>query len=298
MSSFIRFGVLASSLTLVFVGVACTAGTSSNGNGIGSNGGEGGAPSSASTTLVACAPLTSEAISLPSPVLGVGKDGSGTFFVAAGVDPGNGSPRVFVSAASGLEEQAVTGSGMSSNGGGTDYSMSFVAPGETAKNAARTLFVTTSGGNATAMSLSAGATKGPSGDQPLTVQPSSAITALTVKGLPLVPAFMGSLDDGTLLVVVQSTDKQRIFFGLANDLAERKIISANTDHVSPAITFDMNGDTYVSTYHYSRSKSGEGGTNGMGDSSTWTLATPSGTESVKISFDASTIAGAQYQCIQ
>jgi len=79
---------------------------------------------------------------LPSPVIGIGKDTQGAFYVAAGTDPGTGSPRVFVSAGDDLAEQYVTGSGMSGGGGSTSYSMSFI-PEVGATSSARTLVVPT-----------------------------------------------------------------------------------------------------------------------------------------------------------
>ena len=135
-------------------------------------------------------------------------------------------------------------------------------------------------------------------DEMLAVEGDSAISGLAVHGLPPVaPEHIGRLPDGTMLVVIRSADSLRLFYGAPDALHERKILKSSRAGLDDIISFDVNGDTYGSTYHYVRFKSGKGGTNGMGDSSTWSLDTPAGTLTVAITFDASALSGAAFECL-
>lgn len=303
MTSFLKTSFAVTSVLLLCASAACSAGTSSGG--IGSSGNDGGGPSDGGGgfMLAACTPLTSETIAVPTPLYGIGKDKQGTLYVAAGQDPGEYTPRVFILESGALQEQQLIGSGTKGGGADVSYSIGFMEAGATYATA-RNLLMTVSGGKATAMALGATTTKGFIGDpseandEVLALQPESAIANLTARGLPLAPEHIGTLADGTVLVVLRSTDSLRIFYGPKSALDERSIRSVGAEASDESITFDVNGEDYVATYHYVRSKSGEGGTNGMGDSSTWTLETPSGTMPVKITFDATTLSGASFQCLE
>ncbi len=291
MTSFARICFALTSTLVLFAAAACSSGKS--GRAIADD---------TSTTLTPCEPLTSQAIPLPTPLIGIGKDKQGTLYVAAGTNAGEGTPRVFVLESGDLQEQNVIGASIKGSGTDASYNLGFVAAGA-AYSTARNLLVAVSAGKTTAMALGAPTTKGVIGDpseandELLALQGADAITGLAARGLPLSAEHIGRLADGTMVVVLRAADSLRLFYGAPNTLYERKIIDTGGEASDEGISFDVGGDTYVSDYRYARSKSGEGGTNGMGDSSTWTLVTPSGTLPVAITFAASALSGATFECL-
>jgi hypothetical protein len=300
MTSFSRLCFALASTLVLCAGAACSAGNASPGAG-----GATGNGTFAATTLSPCEPMAGQAISLPAPLLGIGKDKNGTLYVVAGTDPADGAPRVFILDSGRLEERSVIGASMKGGGSAVSYNLGYVKAGADYADysSAHTLLLAVSGGKATAMALGAITTKGMIGDpseandEMLALQDVSAISGLAADGLPLVPEHIGHLADGTALVVLRSADSLRLFYGAPGALDERTIVTSSGTAPDDTISFDVDGDTYVATYHYLRSKGGEGGTNGMGDSSTWSLDTPGSTVAVAITFDTTAISGAAFQCL-
>jgi hypothetical protein len=205
-----------------------------------------------------CDPLAARATKLGT-VLGVGKDASGTIYVAdqGGVPAEPSIVRVFIVQSGSLVRQEVTGSGQLGSG---EYIETFEsAAGSTG---AEDLAVFVQGGLATSMTLgAAGSAKanavGMDGGAPtpLTLVDPSAIESLPALDLPAVPSYVADGSDGNAIVVTVSLDDElgsagmRLFYGAADAMVERPIVSFNQSGGGYPITigFTVDGETDVMT---------------------------------------------------
>ena len=166
-----------------------------------------------------CDPLAPPPTTL-SGILGVGKDGQGTLYVAD-EPPGLSEARVFVSSGNDLVRQQVIGSGQSGGGKGAsaEYTLSFEAPASDGA-AAEALLLDVQGGTASQMALGPPDSKAFLGDAgagitPLTVVDVSAVAGMTIVNLPGVVAYVGDVSDGTAIVVTSPTERSIVTFSQA-----------------------------------------------------------------------------------
>ena len=206
------------------------------------------------TAETACNPLATHATTLGT-VLGVGKDGAGTLYVAdqGGVATQPSIVRVFVARADSLVRQHVVGSGSSNS----DDIETFESPdGSTPP---RDLAMQLTGGKATSMTL------GPEGSAKSRIEglDAGAASALTlvaptaVQGMPAIDVpgavrYVADGADGEAIVVTSPLDDDlgsaafRLFYGRPGAMVERPIVSFNQAQSGyPAIGFTVGSQTYV-----------------------------------------------------
>jgi hypothetical protein len=243
-----------------------------------------------------CDPLAPPPTSL-SNLLGVGQDDQGTLYVAdlpAGID----EPRVFVGPGAGpMVRQEVFGSGSTGSG---EYTLSFGPPGA-AVASQQALLLDVANGMATQMALGPADSKsflGGPGETPLTVVGASAVAGLGIVNLPGEVDYVGDVSDGTSIVVtspidVQSSADFHLFYGTADAMAERTIMSFNQALSGyPTITFQVGSATYTMAIGGTFELDGGGGP-GPGTLDTgsatldFTLRTPT----------PSTLAGFSFTCL-
>jgi hypothetical protein len=202
-----------------------------------------------------CDPLAPPPTTL-SGILGVGKDGQGTLYVAD-EPPGLSEARVFVSSGNDLVRQQVIGSGQSGGGKGAsaEYTLSFEAPASDGA-AAEALLLDVQGGTASQMALGPPDSKAFLGDAgagitPLTVVDVSAVAGMTIVNLPGVVAYVGDVSDGTAIVVTSPTDVSssadfHLFYGTAGAMLERSIVTFSQALSGyPTITFLVGSTQYT-----------------------------------------------------
>jgi hypothetical protein len=196
-----------------------------------------------------CDPLAPPPTSLSNP-LGIGQDDQGTLYVAdlpAEID----EPRVFVGPAAGpLVRQEVFGSGSTGSG---EYTLSFGPPGA-ALASQRALLLDVANGTATQMALGPAGSKsflGGPGETPLTVVGASTVAGLGIVNLPGEVDYVADVSDGTSIVVtspinLQSSADYHLFYGTADAMAERTIMSFNQALSGyPTIAFQVGSATYT-----------------------------------------------------
>lgn len=204
-----------------------------------------------------CDPLAPSPTTLGT-VIGVGKDGQETLYVAD--TSSAGQLRVFVSSGGTLVRKDVVGSGqMGSPPMLTKYTLSYrdaFADIATARN----LLINWADGQATEMALGSGNPKaflgsGTNGDETLTVEAASTVAGMPIQNLPHVPVYVADASDGTGLVVTTSmdaygTDDAHLYYGTAAQMIERPITAYNASlSGDTTITFGVDAATY--SVHFS-----------------------------------------------
>jgi hypothetical protein len=192
-----------------------------------------------------CDPLAANASAKLGAILGVGKDDSGTLYVA---DEGDSqSLRVFVSKGKTLFRKHVLGSGERGTG---DYTISF--DGDSGSVA---LLIHQENGKATAMALGAADSKDFIGDpgaitSDLTIEGTSAISGFSVHDLPGEIEYVADVDDGSVMVVTHPADDYdemefRMFYGRPPVLDERHVTSVNRSGTGDThIVFAVGNSSY------------------------------------------------------
>jgi hypothetical protein len=198
-----------------------------------------------------CDPLAPPPTTLGA-ILGVGKDTSGTLYVADEAPDGGGQDRVFVSNGMTLDRQHVAGTGQSGSPPNVNYTFSFQPPFADA-GALQALLIQEEGGAVTGMALGPGNSRSffgaGSGQVPLTVLDASAIAGFKIQNLPNVVEHVADVSNGDAVVVTSPMDPWgtsgfRLFYGKADTMVEYPILSVNADDYGEYIAFEMGATTY------------------------------------------------------
>ena len=202
-----------------------------------------------------CNPLTPHELPVTlGTVLGIGRDSTGTTYLADEVTSPMFTDRVFVSQGKSLFRKRVTGSGSSGN---TDYSFSFDGD-----SGPVSLLIHRENGKATAMALGPEG-KGFIGDPglqttPLTVLDDSAVSDFTLRNLPgdVTIEYVADTEDGDVMVVTHPTDDYdytdfRMFYGRPPHLDERKVKAVNRSlDGDTSMVFLVGGTEYDASFTF------------------------------------------------
>lgn len=256
--------------------------------------------------MSACDPLAPHALPITlEKLLGVGKDESGTLYVADETTDGSYTNRVFVSSGSTLYRKRVNGSGSSAN----DYTFSYAAdPLPDGGAHYEALLVHQENGHATAMALGPPDQKGFIGDpgavsETLTVVDASALQGFTVENLPgdVAIVLFANAPSGETFLLTQPVDdatdsSYRLFYGPKDAVAERHITNiSESGSGSFFIQFSVGAasDTVNSSIIYG----GDAGI--LGRPGAVTVQSQSGTESFPITWPPpKSLSGSSFQCFK
>jgi hypothetical protein len=254
----------------------------------------------------ACDPLAPQALPITlEKILGVGKDESGTLYVADQTTDGSYTNRVFVSSGSTLYRKRVNGSGSSAN----DYSFSYAAdPLSDGGAHYEALLVHEEDGHATAMALGPPDQKGFIGEpgaasETLTVVDASALQGFTVKNLPGDVAIVLFADDpsGETFLLTRPVDdatdsSYRLFYGPKDAVAERHITNISE---SLSDSFYIQFSVGPASYAVSSSIVYGGDAGILGRPGGVTVQSDSSTESFPVTWPPpKTLSGASFQCFE
>jgi hypothetical protein len=278
--------------------VACSSSSGSTSPVVGDRGSDSSTPDGASsdnTTQTACDPLATHSTTLAT-ILGVGKDASGTLYVAdqGGIASDAVVVRVLVSSHGSLVRQDVIGAG-SGGPSGDDLETFQSADGS---GGARDLVINLTAGKATSMTLGA-AGSGKKGDEGEDAGVTTSLTLVdpnTVKGLPVTDLpgavqYVADAASGEAIVVTAPLENDvgtaafHLFYGAPGAMVERPITRFEQALSGfPSIGFTVGAATYTMAIASIPSDGGIGEapgpvtlTTGKGASVSYTLREPTPT---------------------